>query len=221
MAGDQSGSGQDSTTGKAPFPINRVVVLLGPFIALVSGGLATWLVQHVPGLHLDHTTAAADITDGIVFVVGAAGTFAIHHKWLTGWQQWEKSLTDAAAMPMMDLTPDGNYEPGEFPAALAISPATTGGAGSNGGGGNGASAADPAYVAEIAPAGADQPEAASQAQYITPTFVQGQPVNDVLPDDAQELADAPGQDVTMAGVAGGNGRPDTAARPDAPGNEDD
>ena len=93
---DNGTAQQGQSTGQKPFPLNRVVAFLGPYVAIVSGALATWLIEHMPGLHVDKATLASNITAAIVFLIGAAGTFAMHHKWLSGWQEWEKSLTDVA-----------------------------------------------------------------------------------------------------------------------------
>lgn len=108
---------QEQSTGQGPFPLNRVVAFLGPFLAIVSGALATWLINNFPGLHIDKATLASNITAAIVFLVGAGGTFAMQHKWLTGWQAWEHSVTEAATLPTPDLMPGGEYDPSEFDAA--------------------------------------------------------------------------------------------------------
>jgi hypothetical protein len=93
--GDQKA--QASPEGTSPFPLNRVVALVGPFIAIVSGAVAAWLLKHFPGLKIDQTTLGTTISEGLVFSVAAAGTFAIHHKWLSGWQQYEQSFNQARA----------------------------------------------------------------------------------------------------------------------------
>lgn len=74
------------------FPLNRVLTLLGPYIAIVSGGAASWLSQNFPGLvdNVDKTTQG--ITQGTTFVVGAVITWALQHKYLEGWQRWEGGL---------------------------------------------------------------------------------------------------------------------------------
>jgi hypothetical protein len=87
---DQAAQGAGPAT--SVFPLNRVVAFLGPYIAIVSGVLSTWLIQHFPGLHVDRATLGASVTKAIVFAVGAGVTFALHHKWLDGWQQWQTGL---------------------------------------------------------------------------------------------------------------------------------
>lgn len=79
------------------FPLNRVVAFLGPFVAIVAGALASWLGQHFPGLHLNKGTTSAQIAQVIEFAIAAAGTLALQHKWLTGWQQWEALTTPPAS----------------------------------------------------------------------------------------------------------------------------
>lgn len=79
----------DSKSGPQPFPLNRLVALLGPYVAILSGALATWLSRHFPGLNLETKGTAATISSAIIFVIGAAVTWALHHKWLDGWQKWE------------------------------------------------------------------------------------------------------------------------------------
>jgi hypothetical protein len=85
------------------FPINRVVAFAGPYIAILSGALADWLIVHVHLLGLFHTTStqvAGAITQIAVFGLTALLVWAGHHKWLTGWQNFEAVLTaERAKMP--------------------------------------------------------------------------------------------------------------------------
>jgi hypothetical protein len=82
-----------------------VATVLGPFVSIVSGALATWLIGHFPGLHLPQSTLAATIADTVAFAIGAGGTFVLQHKWLSGWQQWEKGLTDQGSASRSRLGP--------------------------------------------------------------------------------------------------------------------
>ncbi len=75
-------------------PLNRIVALLGPFIAIFAGGVASWLSQNFPGLITDESAARADIIQGTTFVVGVLITWALQHKYLEGWQRWEGGLMD-------------------------------------------------------------------------------------------------------------------------------
>jgi hypothetical protein len=71
------------------FPVNRVVAFLGPFIAILAGTLAAWLGQHFPGLTPPEGETARTIAQVTQFALGALITWALHHKFLDGWQQWE------------------------------------------------------------------------------------------------------------------------------------
>jgi hypothetical protein len=97
----------------SPFPVNRVVAFMGPFVAILAGACATWLGQHFPGLHLNTSKVAGQITQAIEFAIGAGITFALQHKWLAGWQQWE-ALTAAPATaqptpPFLPIDPTAPY----------------------------------------------------------------------------------------------------------------
>lgn len=52
-----------------------------------------------------------------MFAVGALVTYALHHKWLDRWQQWEENLAKLAVSEVPDLTPIGAYDPTAFDAA--------------------------------------------------------------------------------------------------------
>jgi hypothetical protein len=77
------------------FPLNRLVAFLGPYISILAGVLADWLLVHVHLLSLFHTTdteVANAITQLIVFTLVTLVTWAGQHKWLEGWQNWEAAL---------------------------------------------------------------------------------------------------------------------------------
>jgi murein L,D-transpeptidase YcbB/YkuD len=123
-----------SPGGSKPFPLNRVIAFLGPYIAIASGAGATWLSQHFPGLHVEQASTASAISQAIIFVVGTAVTWALHHKWLDGWQKWEARVDAlslatvtqslAATTPAPVTTPAPSTPPA--PTAVgALSPATT------------------------------------------------------------------------------------------------
>lgn len=72
-------------------PINRVVAFAGPYIAILSGAVADWLLVHVHLLSLFHTSktaVAGMITQTVVFGLTALLVWLGQHKWLTGWQKW-------------------------------------------------------------------------------------------------------------------------------------
>jgi hypothetical protein len=155
-------------------------------IAIAAGAASTWLIQHFPGLHLNQATLGATITDGIVFVIGAAGTFLMHSKWLTGWQQWESSYSRLAAAEMPETSPLGEYDPAAFAGQSLAAP------GGASGGGNGS-----ADVPTAPEAGSGTPPAESGA---------------VLPSTEEELTSVP----ESAGGEGGSPRPESSVRPDEP-----
>src|SRR5919198_4474139 len=68
-------------------PTNRIVAFLGPYISVVAGGIAAWLVAKVnvagiPGL--DEHNLQTTIASGLTFLIVAAVSWAGHAKWLTG-----------------------------------------------------------------------------------------------------------------------------------------
>ena len=108
------------------FPLNRILVLLGPYLATLSGGVAAWLSQHFPGLNDDLPQLTEGITQGATFIVAGAITWALQHKYLEGWQQWEGGLLALEAAkqgvpaarvdPLSALT---SQQPSPQPAAVA------------------------------------------------------------------------------------------------------
>lgn len=104
------------------FPINRIVAFAGPYVAILSGALADWLVVHVHLLSLFHTSATAItsmLTQGLVFGLTAILVWLGHQKWLSGWQKWESSVVAIAAgdsyngpdvpLPQEDYDPNIDY----------------------------------------------------------------------------------------------------------------
>jgi len=77
---------------KLNVPINRVVAFAGPYISILSGAVADWLLVHVHLLSDFHTTKGTIVnlvTQGLVFGLTAILTWLGHQKWLTGWQAAE------------------------------------------------------------------------------------------------------------------------------------
>ena len=98
------------------FPINRIVAFAGPYIAVVSGALADWLIVHVHILSLFHTSETAIsgmLTQGLVFGLTALLVWLGQQKWLSGWQNWETRVAgEAYAGPNVgELPPQGEYDP--------------------------------------------------------------------------------------------------------------
>jgi hypothetical protein len=92
-------------------PLNRILALLGPFIAIASGGVASWLSQNFPGLVTNVPETTAGIIQGVTFVVGAAIAWALQHKYLDGWQRWEGGLL---AIELAKQTPAPHAPLAEF-----------------------------------------------------------------------------------------------------------
>jgi hypothetical protein len=100
------------------FPINRIVAFAGPYIAVISGALADWLIVHVHLLGLFHTSQTAlsgAITQVVVFGITALLVWAGHQKWLSGWQDWEKTVAGAMANGPDTPGPTGEYDPSREP----------------------------------------------------------------------------------------------------------
>ena len=89
-------------------PLNRVVAFAGPYIAVLSGAVADWLLVHVHLLELFHTTktqVAGAITQLTVFALTALLTWLGQQKWLTGWQQHE-AMANGTAPVVAGAPPD-------------------------------------------------------------------------------------------------------------------
>jgi hypothetical protein len=78
------------------FPINRVVVLLTPIFASISGLIAAQVGEWLPGTSLDESEITA------LFVTGATAAVAAAYKWIDGWQKHEQSEA------LLDAVPDGS-----------------------------------------------------------------------------------------------------------------
>ncbi len=101
-----------ATAAKQQFPVNRLVAFLGPYVAIASGAAATWLSRHFPGLHLETKGTASTISSTVIFLVGAGITWALHHKWLDGWQKWEATLVaiDPGLGPILSEQGEGTKQ---------------------------------------------------------------------------------------------------------------
>lgn len=75
-------------------PVNRLVVLLTPILFAPLAGFICLKAERL-GVHLDPTTVVGGIVTGATFIVGALIAFLKSHKFLSGWQAWEKRLDDA------------------------------------------------------------------------------------------------------------------------------
>jgi hypothetical protein len=90
-------------------PLNRLVAFVGPYVSVVAGGIASWLVAKVnvvgiAGLSQDNLKTT--IAGGITWLVVAAVTWAGHSKWLTGHQiQLEADARVSAAAMTVAAAP--------------------------------------------------------------------------------------------------------------------
>lgn len=110
-------------------PINRVVAFLGPYLAIASGAVADWLVVHVHLLALFHTTntqVAGAITQLGVFGLTAILVWLGHHKWLTGWQQFQAAVASPATSGPVPVDVTGTVAPPEALLGGEYDPATAG-----------------------------------------------------------------------------------------------
>jgi hypothetical protein len=74
-----------------PIPYERLIVWLAGPISILAGWVATALVTRVGilgDLGLGHDQIAHGIVTAVTFTVGAALTYAAHHKWLTNLPKW-------------------------------------------------------------------------------------------------------------------------------------
>lgn len=116
-------------------PLNRLIAFAGPYIAVISGVVADWLVVHVHILatfHVGDNDIAQAISQIIVFGVTAFVVWLGHQKWLDGYQKW--AYTNApAAQPVIDalhlpldlqafeasMSPQAAYDPAAEAKSLA------------------------------------------------------------------------------------------------------
>lgn len=95
-----SGDGDEPT-----LPMNRIVAFIGPYVSIVAGALATWLLTKVHVLSmfdLGQAEVAQSITQVIIFGVTAGITWLGQHKWLNGWQEYEADLRQVALFPPIE-----------------------------------------------------------------------------------------------------------------------
>ena len=98
-------------------PLNRVVAFGGPYIAVISGVIADWLIVHVHVLSLFHvagSSLASAVSQGIVFGLTALLVWLGHQKWLDGFQKWAYTTVVESAAGNVDgpvALPDGHDQP--------------------------------------------------------------------------------------------------------------
>lgn len=93
-------------------PANRIVAFAGPYISLLSGAAASWLVVHVQvlgSLGLGQDKLAHGIAYGVTAGVGAAIPHLSLQKWLDGHQKFSSDLF-AFVETLMDGNPEFGSE---------------------------------------------------------------------------------------------------------------
>jgi hypothetical protein len=76
-------------------PVNRIVAFAGPYVALLSGAVASWLVVHVEvigSLGLGQDKLAHGIAYGATALIGAGLPHLGMQKWLDGHQKFTSEL---------------------------------------------------------------------------------------------------------------------------------
>lgn len=98
--------------------LNRLVAFAGPYIAIVSGILATWLTNKVHILatfHVAGNDIANAVAQALVFGLSALVVWLGQQKWLEGFQRWAyQTYTDIANT---ELPPSARPEPIPEPAS--------------------------------------------------------------------------------------------------------
>jgi hypothetical protein len=101
-------------------PANRIVALLAGPVSTLAGLIAGYLSTHALGLQFGHDQIAKSLT----FVLTAGVTAGIHyasaHKWLDGWQKYERLLLPATPLdPAPVAAPKSVRTPPTHPRAGA------------------------------------------------------------------------------------------------------
>jgi hypothetical protein len=100
-------------------PVNRIIAFAGPYIAIVSGALADWLIVHVHFLALFHTSKSdvtGLLTQALVFGLTSILVWIGQSKWLSGWQRWENTVAGSIVDgPDLGIRPEGVYSPSTLP----------------------------------------------------------------------------------------------------------
>lgn len=80
------------------FPVNRVVVILTPFLVTAAGAVSVWLTENVS--FISKYVDRGDVEG--VFIAGAAAALAAAYKWLDGWQKHEQRISYEAEVFALD-----------------------------------------------------------------------------------------------------------------------
>jgi hypothetical protein len=110
-------------------PANRIVAFAGPYLSVIAGGIASWLVAkvNVAGIQgLDQDNLQTTISGGLAWLLVAGLAWAGHSRWLSGHHiQLEAdgkataaAMAAAAAPAVIPVAVAGNGN-GVHPAAAA------------------------------------------------------------------------------------------------------
>jgi hypothetical protein len=80
-------------------PLNRLIAFAGPYIAVISGVVADWLIVHVHVLssfHVQGNEIGNAVSQILVFGITALVVWLGHQKWLDGYQKWAYHNAPAA-----------------------------------------------------------------------------------------------------------------------------
>lgn len=106
--------------------LNRLVAFVGPYIAIVSGIIATWLTNKVHILatfHVAGNDIANAVAQALVFGLSALVVWLGQQKWLEGFQRWAyHTYTDIANT---EVPPSARPDPIVEPAASELPPDAT------------------------------------------------------------------------------------------------
>ena len=101
--------------------------LLTPYIAVIAGGLATWLAgHHVLGLFgANQTQAATVITQGLTFLMTTGVVWLGHQKWLDGLERKAAADLEHAGVDQLAAPPPPPPAAAAAPLAAQTPPTGT------------------------------------------------------------------------------------------------
>ena len=122
LMADTSGDQPGSFLG---IPLNRIVAFGGPYISVLAGSVATWLLTNVQVLglfDLSKDQVAEAVTQLVIFSLTAGLTWLGQRKWLQGWQAYEQDVRNAGLYvqhALEEAPHTGPYNAAEAEAELA------------------------------------------------------------------------------------------------------
>jgi hypothetical protein len=104
--------------------LNRIIAFAGPYIAVLSGAIADWLLVHLNFLanfHVGNGDLANAVAQAIVFGITALVVWLGQQKWLDGFQKWAYGTataiinTELPPSARQPVTPADPIDPGLKP----------------------------------------------------------------------------------------------------------